>query len=110
MRTAGSERSFLKQTNATAKKRMLGRIPQRAPLTNFCMICESPRCSKYTHTRISAPVSGMTPIRPAVDGSLFAIAVAARMTATLRTILTINCIMSLFFPTGLFSRTDLLSV
>jgi hypothetical protein len=52
-------------------------IPQSAPLVKSCMIIGSSLFSKYTHTRIIAPVSGITLIRPAIDGSFFAIAVTA---------------------------------
>lgn len=72
---------------------MLGRIPQRAPLAKFCMISCSPLFSRCIHTRMRAPVSGMTPIRPAVDGSFFPIAVAARITTTLMTTLIRMCMM-----------------
>jgi len=48
----------------------------------------------YTHTRTSAPVSGITPIRPAADGCLFPIAVAATITIRLIMILIRICIFS----------------
>ena len=91
-RTTASGICFLKQNRATRKKRMLGRIPQRAPLAKFCMISGLPLFSTYIHTRTSAPVSGMTPTRPAADGNLLPIAVAVRITATLKMTLIRICI------------------
>lgn len=91
-RTTGSEQCFLRQRKAATKKRMLGRIPQRAPFVKSCMITGSPLFSTYIHTRTRAPVSGMTPIRPAVDGNFFPTAVAIRMMTTLRTTLITICI------------------
>ncbi len=70
---------------------MLGRIPQRAPLVNSCMISELPSFSICIQTRTSAPASGMTAIRPAVDGSFLPIAVAARIMTTLNIILIRIC-------------------
>jgi len=71
---------------------MLGRIPQRAPLAKFCMISGSPLFSIYIQMRTKAPVRGMTPTRPAVDGSFFPIPVATRMIATLKTTFSNICI------------------
>jgi len=42
IRTIESGICLLKQNRATRKKRMLGSIPQRAPLAKFCMISGLP--------------------------------------------------------------------
>lgn len=92
IRTTGRDKCFLKQKKATRKKKILGSIPQRAPFVNSCMIFGLPLFSRYIHTRTNAPVRGMTPTRPAVDGNFFPIAVATRMMATLKTIFNKICI------------------
>jgi hypothetical protein len=83
---------FLKQKNAVKKKRILGKIPQRAPFAKFCIICGFPLFSKYIHIKTNAPVRGITPISPAVDGHFFPRAVAISMMHTLRTALRKICI------------------
>lgn len=83
---------FLKQKNATIKKRMLGKIPQSAPHAKSCMITGLPLFSKYTHTKTKAPVSGMTAMRPADDGNFFAIPVATKIMTRLITAFSKICI------------------
>ncbi len=103
-RTTGRERCFLKQKNATRKKRKLGSIPQRASFVKSCMISGSPLFSRYIYTMTKAPVRGMTPTRPAVDGSFFPIAVATRMMATLRIIFSKICMNIFLFYTDSITR------
>ena len=83
---------------------MLGSIPQRAPLVKSCMISGSPLFSRYIHTRTKAPVRGMTPTRPAVDGSFFPIAVATRMMATLRITFSKICMSTVLLYTDCLNR------
>jgi len=94
IRTTGRDKFLLKQNKATKKKRILGRIPQIAPLVKSCIITGSPLFSRYSQTSTRAPVRGMTPIKPAAEGIRLPIAVAKRIIATLKTTLIKSCIFS----------------
>ncbi|MFO7970500.1 MAG: hypothetical protein R6U40_01980, partial [Desulfobacterales bacterium] len=65
-----------------------------------CMTSESPLFSRYIQTSTRAPVSGITPIRPAVEGNLLPTAVATRIIIKLIAILSRICINSLLVQSG----------
>ena len=76
------------------KEKDAGQDPPEAPLAKFCMTTGSPLFSRYTHTRTRAPVRGITPMRPAMEGNFFPIPVAMKITARLSTAFIRICIVA----------------